>query len=98
MCEIDYWLEDTDDESKLPPYDEEVIALEAIKVKNLISEVIGYRICFAHRVDPNGYTGKSMLTGKVEHYDAVGHGKGGWNIDIVLWHPAPKLPKKYVIY
>jgi len=41
MKEIDYWLEDTDDESKLPPYDEEVIA---------------------------------------------------------LWHPEPKLPKKYVIY
>ena len=89
MKEIDYWLEDTDDESKLPPYDDEVIALEAIKAdddKSVLKkgEVIGYRICFAHRVDPKGW--------------AIAFGKGGWNIDIVLWHPAPKLPPKYVIY
>lgn len=81
MKEIDYWLEDTDDESKLPPYDEDVIALEAVCVK---SEVVGYRICFAHRVDPKKW--------------AIAFGEGGWNIDIVLWHPEPKLPKKYVIY
>ncbi len=84
MCDVGYWLEDTDDESKLPPYDEDVIALEAVWVKNLINEVVGYRICFAHRLDPKRC--------------AIGFGKGGWNIDIVLWHPAPKLPKKYVIY
>ncbi len=93
------WHEDTDDESLLPPYDEEVIALEAIVDPTSYDSVktIGYRICFAHRPDPKGYDAKSMLTGRVEHYEPKLHGKGGWSIPVTLWMKEPPLPKGYYV-
>ena len=92
------WHEDTDDESLLPPYDEEVIALEAIVDPTANDCIVGYRVCFAHRPDPKGYDGKSMTTGEVEHYEPKLYGKGGWSIPVALWMKEPPLPKEYYIY
>ena len=91
------WHEDTNDESILPPYDEEVIALVAEKDNS--GRTIGYRIAFAHRPDPDGWDdGKSILTGEESHYTPKVYGKGGWNGEISLWMKQPPLPKEYVIY
>jgi len=90
------WHEDTDDESLLPPYDEEVIALVAQKAES--GETIGYRIGFAHRPAPSGWDGKSVTTGKVTHYEPKLYGKGGWNGEISLWMKQPPLPKEYIVY
>lgn len=90
------WHEDTNDESILPPYDEEVISLVAEKDKS--GRTIGYRIAFAHRPDPNGWDGKNVLTGEVSHYTPKVYGKGGWNGEISLWMKKPPLPKEYDIY
>lgn len=90
------WHEDTDDESILPPYDEEVIAL--IAQKDDSGTTIGYRIGFAHRSDPNGWDEKNINTGGVSHYTPKVYGKGGWNGKISLWMKQPPLPKEYIVY
>ena len=43
------------------------------------------KIVVAHRPNPEGYDGKSLATGEVEHYTPKTYGKGGWNIPDVKW-------------
>lgn len=73
----------------LPIYEREVIVLyQPYPLEN--SE---YVVSFAHRPNPNGWDGKSLMTGKKEHYTPKTYGKGGWSIpDVVWWLDCP-LPK-----
>lgn len=77
MKKSDYrWHEDTDDELQLPVYGEEVIVL--------VAKPMRYRICFAHRPDPEE---------RWQGYEPVRFGKGGWNIDhVAYWMPCPEIP------
>ena len=59
------------DGDDLPEIDREVIAL--------VENNGHYVACFAHRPDPNGWDGKSLTTGKVEHFTPKTYDKGGWN-------------------
>ena len=71
------WNRDTDDESKLPPYDKEVIAL--CDRKGIVTLGYGYYVCFAHRPNPKGfdYNGKNIKP--------MTFGKGGWNVEGVKY-------------
>ena len=44
------------------------------------------RVAIAHRPNPDGWDGRSISTGKVEHYTPKTYDKGGWNIpDVRYW-------------
>ena len=52
------------------------------------------RVSIAHRPNPDGWDGKSITTGKVEHYTPKTYDKGGWNQpDVVYWLDVD-LPKE----
>ena len=78
------------DGDDLPKYDREVIVL--YQPSNLELEKTEYCVSFAHRPNPDGWDGKSMLTGKIEHYTPKVNGKGGWNIPDVIWWLDADLP------
>lgn len=67
-----WWkIADSDD---LPEIDREVIAL-----------TMEGKIVFAHRPKAS-WTGKNIITGKVETFYPKRYGKGGWNMpDILFW-------------
>ena len=71
------------DGNDLPEYEREVIAL--YQPGPLKLEKTEYCVSFAHRPNPKGWDGKSILTGMVEHYTPKTYGKGGWNIPDVKW-------------
>ena len=78
------------DGEDLPEYDREVIVLtQSYPLKD--SE---YAVSFAHRPDPKGWDGKSITTGKVEHYTPKTYGKGGWNIPDVKYWLDCSMPKE----
>ena len=70
------------DGDDLPEIDREVVVLtQPYPLENL-----EYAVSFAHRPNPNGWDGKSVTTGKVEHYTPKTYDKGGWNIpDVKYW-------------
>lgn len=77
------------DGEDLPDTDREVIVLtQSYPLEN--SE---YAVSFAYRPNPNGWDGKSLTTGKVEHYEPKTYGKGGWSIPDVEWWLDCPLPK-----
>ena len=78
------------DGDDIPKYDREVIVL--YQPSNLELEKTEYCVSFAHRPNPDGWDGKSVLTGKVEHYIPKTNGKGGWNIPDVIWWLDADLP------
>ena len=70
------------DGENLPEIDREVIVF----TQNFPDDAGIIRVAIAHRPDPKGWDGKSIATGKVEHYTPKTYGKGGWNIpDVVMW-------------
>lgn len=69
--------------SDLPNFDRDVIAL-----------LDNGKVVFAHRPYPKGWDGKSITTGKVEHYTPKTFGKGGWNIPNVRCWLNVGLPKE----
>ena len=69
------------DGDDLPEYEREVIVL----IQPYPLEGTEYAVSFAHRPDPNGYDGKSITTGKIEHYTPETYDKGGWSIPNVVW-------------
>ena len=76
--------------SDLPIFDREVIVL----TQPYPLEGSEYAVYFAHRPDPKGWDGKSVTTGKVEHYTPKTYGNGGWNIpDVKFWLDV-ELPKE----
>ena len=81
------------DGDDLPGIDREVVALQEIfptdiDVPSLLIIVI------AHRPNTKGYDGKSIATGKVEHYTPKTYDKGGWNIPNVKYWLDVELPKE----
>ena len=74
------------DGDDLPEIDKEVIVLVGIKKPVTTDSMWGCEVAFAHRPNPDGWDGKSITTGKVEHYDVQTYDKGGWNIpDVKFW-------------
>ena len=44
------------------------------------------KVAIAHRPDPAGFWGKSVIDGEYEHYQPKTYDKGGWNIhDVKYW-------------
>ena len=76
--------------SDLPIFDREVIVL----TQPYPLEDSEYAVYFAHRPDPKGWDGKSIITGKVEHYTPKTYDKGGWNIPDTKWWLDVELPKE----
>ena len=80
----------------LPEYDREVIVLIKYDAQlNIYDEE--YPTCgvgFGHRPNPNGWDGKSLRTGKVEHYTPKTYDKGGWNIPNIVYWLDVELPKE----
>ena len=77
----------------LPEIDREVIAFQEtfptdVDVPSLLKIVI------AHRPNPEGYDGKSITTGQVEHYTPKTYDKGGWNIPNVKYWLDCSMPKE----
>jgi len=66
----------------LPKFDREVIVLTT-----------NGKVFFAHRPDPQGYWGRSVIHGEMEHFTPQTYGKGGWNIPDVEWWLDCPLPK-----
>lgn len=71
----------------LPEIGREVVAFQA-DFPNL------FKIVVAHRPNPEGYDGKSLSTGKVEHYTPKTYDKGGWNIPNIVYWLDVELPKE----
>ena len=71
------------DGDDLPEIDREVIAL-----------LDNGKVVFAHRPNPDGWDGKSLTSGKVEHYTPKTYDKGGWNIPNVKYWLDVELPKE----
>lgn len=95
LCNLDAYIDSLQEEhvsddswkpadgNDLPEYEREVIVL--YQPSNLELEKTEYCVSFAHRPNPKGWDGKSMLTGKIENYTPKTYGKGGWNIPDVKW-------------
>ena len=76
----------------LPEIDREVIVLtQSYPLKG--NE---YAVSFAHRPNPNGWDGKSVTTGEIEHYIPKTYGKSGWSSPDVKWWLDLDLPKPKV--
>ena len=69
------------DGDNLPEIDREVIVL----YQPYPLEDSEYSVTYAHRPNPNGWTGKSLTTGKVEQFMPKVYDKGGWNIPNIKW-------------
>ena len=76
------------DDDSLPIFDREVIAL----TQPYPLEGNEYAVSFAHRPNPDGWDGKSIITEKIEHYTPMTYGKGGWNIPNVKYWLDCSLP------
>lgn len=77
------------DGDDLPEIDREVIVL----YQPYPCEGNEYAVSFAHRPNPDGWDGKSITTGEIEHYTPKTYDKGGWNIpDVKFWLDC-ELPK-----
>ena len=81
------------DGDDLPKIDREVVALRGLKDPSATDCLCGYEIVFAHRPNPDGWDGRSILTGEVDHYTPKTYDKGGWNIPDVKWWLDLDLPK-----
>lgn len=72
----------------LPEFDREVIALQEIFPEEIDVESL-LKVVIAHRPNPNGWDGKSISTGKVEHYTPKTY-EGGWNLpNVKYWLDVP---------
>lgn len=53
-----------------------------------------FAVSFAHRPDPKGWDGKSIVTGKTGHCTPNTYGKGGWSVPNVKYWLDIELPKE----
>ena len=51
-------------------------------------------VAIGHRPTPEGFDGKSLTTGEVEHYTPKTYAKGGWNIPNIVYWLDVELPKE----
>jgi hypothetical protein len=78
------------DGDDLPEIDREVVVF----TQDFPNDAGIMSVAIAHRPNPDGWDGKSLSTGKVEHYTPKTYDKGGWNIpDIKFWLDV-ELPKE----
>ena len=73
----------------LPEIDREVVVF----TQNFPDDAGIMKVAIAHRPNPNGWDGRSILTGEVGHYTPKTYDKGGWNIPDVKWWLDLDLPK-----
>lgn len=86
MCKKNLWKKAQGDE--LPEYEREVIVL----VQVIPDDDTHLKVAFGHRPDPKGWEGKSLATGKEEHFNAQTYGSGGWNQPNVAWWLDTDIP------
>ena len=78
------------DGEDLPELEREVVVF----TQNFPDDAGIMRVCIAHRPNPNGWDGRNILTGEVNHYTPKTYDKGGWSLpDVKIWLDAP-LPFK----
>ena len=73
----------------LPEIDREVVVF----IQNFPDDAGIMKVAIAHRPNPNGWDGRNILTGEVDHYTPKTYDKGGWNIPDVKWWLDLDLPK-----
>jgi len=73
----------------LPEIDREVVVF----IQNFPEDAGIMKVAIAHRPNPNGWDGRNILTGEVDHYTPKTYDKGGWNIPDVRWWLDLDLPK-----
>ena len=73
----------------LPEIDREVVVF----IQNFPEDAGIMKVAIAHRPNPNGWDGRNILTGEVDHYTPKTYDKGGWNIPDVKWWLDLDLPK-----
>lgn len=73
----------------LPEIDREVIVF----TQDFPNDAGIMKVAIAHRPNPNGWDGKNIATGEIEHYTPKTYDKGGWNIPDVKWWLDLDLPK-----
>lgn len=78
------------DGDDLPEIDREVVVF----TQNFPNDAGIMCVAIAHRPNPDGWDGKSLSTGKVEHYTPKTYDKGGWNIPNIVYWLDVKLPKE----
>lgn len=78
------------DGNDLPEIDREVIVF----TQNFPDDAGIMSVAIAHRPNPNGWDGKSITTGKVEHYTPKTYGNGGWNIPNIVYWLDVEIPKE----
>ena len=78
------------DGDDLPEIDREVVVF----TQNFPNDAGIMCVAIAHRPNPDGWDGKSLSTGKVEHYTPKTYDKGGWNIPDVKYWLDVELPKE----
>lgn len=78
------------DGDNLPEYEREVVVF----TQNFPDDAGMMRVAIGHRPNPDGWNGKSITTGNVEHYTPKIYDKGGWNIPDVKWWLDVELPKE----
>lgn len=89
--EINYatpWIDAQGDD--LPEYEREVVVF----TQNFPDDAGIMSVAIAHRPNPDGWDGKSIATGEVEHYTPETYDKGGWNIPNVKYWLDVELPKE----
>ena len=77
---------------ELPEFDREVIVLVGVEDKDGVLIEDSYKVCFGHRPDPKGWTGK--CGDKIEVFYPKTFGKGGWNVEHVKFWLDAELPKE----
>ena len=90
--EIASWVEQNlwhpADGDDLPEIDREVVVF----TQNFPDDAGIMKVAIAHRPNPNGWDGRNILTGEVDHYTPKTYDKGGWNIPDVKWWLDLNLP------
>ena len=79
------------DGDELPEIDREVVAFQEIFPTDVDVPSL-LKVVMAHRPNPDGYYGKSIVTGKTEHYTPKTYDKGGWNIPNVKYWLDCQIP------
>lgn len=72
----------------LPEIDREVVVF----IQNFPDDAGIMKVAIAHRPNPNGWDGRNILTGEVNHYTSKTYDNGGWSIPDVRWWLDLDLP------
>ena len=73
----------------LPEIDREVVVF----IQNFPDDAGIMKVAIAHRPNPDGWDGRNILTGEVNHYTPKTYDNGGWSIPDVRWWLDLDFPK-----